>query len=564
MITLFTYLLKMIICSAILFLYYRLALRNKLFNQYNRFYLLGSFILSLILPLIKFSVTTTDTKSTELLSLLTSINGNSVYELDAVVITPSKIGMNEMLVYTIGLIGIALLLRLLVGILQIARMIRNSISHKIEEAIIIPTKDTRAPFSFFQYIFWRSDTSIHSPDGKRIFLHELAHMKERHSYDKLFVSLVLCVCWFNPFFWLMKLELYLIHEFIADKKAVKGEDEITALAAMLLAVYHPKEQFSISNNFFHSPIKRRLAMMTKINKQKWSYASRLFALPLLAILSTAIAIQAGKTSFNQSISDVSSLSEFIAPSSRLPETSDNVTAENKNTNDQLTVLENTLPDDVLMPSVDSPPASNLVYRINGTVVEKNIVNAINKDRILSINVITDSSKLAALGFKNNTSLLDIILNQGEEKVQVTLLHEIVVQGYKIEGAKSKPGSIDTEQNAVVVAEETKNDDRIFVKVEQEAQFPGGLEQWRRLLMKNLIFEPTKADKLTKGSYTVLVLFIVKIDGTLSSFTAETFAGTRMATETIRVLQAGPKWQPAIQNGKAVNSYKRQPVTFIIP
>src|SRR6476620_7523160 len=50
------YLLKVIICSGALFLYYHIALRNKLFHQWNRFYLLISVIISLIAPILQVNI----------------------------------------------------------------------------------------------------------------------------------------------------------------------------------------------------------------------------------------------------------------------------------------------------------------------------------------------------------------------------------------------------------------------------------------------------------------------------------------------------------------------------
>ena len=47
------YLLQVLVCSAVLMVYYLLVLRNKKFHQYNRFYLLGVALISWIVPLIK-------------------------------------------------------------------------------------------------------------------------------------------------------------------------------------------------------------------------------------------------------------------------------------------------------------------------------------------------------------------------------------------------------------------------------------------------------------------------------------------------------------------------------
>src|ERR1700677_4538579 len=50
------YLVKVILTSALLFGYYRLFLKDRMFHQYNRYYLLGATLGSLILPLIHLPV----------------------------------------------------------------------------------------------------------------------------------------------------------------------------------------------------------------------------------------------------------------------------------------------------------------------------------------------------------------------------------------------------------------------------------------------------------------------------------------------------------------------------
>ena len=139
------------------------------------------------------------------------------------------------------------------------------------------------PFSFFQFNFWNSAIDLHSKQGQQIFSHEIAHVKEKHSYDKEFMNVVLLFFWINPFFWLMQKELSMIHEFIADKEALEDND-INAFAEMVLQTVYPGQHFSITNNFFHSPLKRRLTMFTKNKNPKVSYVSRLLVLPLAAIV----------------------------------------------------------------------------------------------------------------------------------------------------------------------------------------------------------------------------------------------------------------------------------------
>ena len=53
------------------------------------------------------------------------------------------------------------------------------------------------------------------------------------------------------------------------------------------------------------------------------------------------------------------------------------------------------------------------------------------------------------------------------------------------------------------------------------------------------------------------------DGTVSDVTTEDYAGSKTALHCIGVIKNAPKWQPAVQNGRKVNAYKKQPITFVI-
>ena len=107
------------------------------------------------------------------------------------------------------------------------------------------------------------------------------------------------------------------------------------------------------------------------------------------------------------------------------------------------------------------------------------------------------------------------------------------------------------------------DTSIFQKVEIEASFPGGIPEWTRYLMKNLHpYVPVK-NKAPLGKYMVIVRFIVAKDGSISNALAETAHGYGMEKEVLRIIKRGPKWIPALQDGRLVNAYRRQPVTFVV-
>lgn len=183
----------------------------------------------------------------------------------------------------------------LLSIYKIKRLRKKYPETKIEDVSFINTNEKGTPFSFFRFIFWNQAIDLHSRSGQQIFNHEIAHVKEKHSYDKIFMNIVLIFFWLNPFFWLMRKELYMIHEFIADKEALEDSD-ISSFAEMILQTVYPGQHFSSTNSFFYSPIKRRILMLTKNKNPKVNYISRLLVLPLAAIVFFAFALKVKNSS----------------------------------------------------------------------------------------------------------------------------------------------------------------------------------------------------------------------------------------------------------------------------
>jgi protein TonB len=122
-----------------------------------------------------------------------------------------------------------------------------------------------------------------------------------------------------------------------------------------------------------------------------------------------------------------------------------------------------------------------------------------------------------------------------------------------------------EDKGTVVAEAPRDDDegKVFNKVEIEAEYPGGASAWTKYLRNNLDANTPVDNGASEGTYTVIVRFIVSRDGSISDVVAETKHGYGMEAEAIKIIKKGPKWTPAQQNGRYVNAYRRQPITFVV-
>jgi len=95
-------------------------------------------------------------------------------------------------------------------------------------------------------------------------------------------------------------------------------------------------------------------------------------------------------------------------------------------------------------------------------------------------------------------------------------------------------------------------------VETESYFPGGVPAWIRFLNNNLTYPPKAVRKKVEG--TVVVQFIVDKNGALSNI--EAISGPELLQEAaVNVIKNSPNWKPAIQDGRIVKSYKKQPITF---
>ncbi|HPH33111.1 MAG TPA: energy transducer TonB [Chitinophagaceae bacterium] len=115
---------------------------------------------------------------------------------------------------------------------------------------------------------------------------------------------------------------------------------------------------------------------------------------------------------------------------------------------------------------------------------------------------------------------------------------------------------------VLANDSTKNDGTVkFERVEVEASYPGGSSAWLKFLTKTVKGDVPMDNNAPAGTYTVMVQFIVNRDSSITDFKALTNHGYGMEQEVIRALHLSGKWIPAIQKGRPVRAYRKQPVTF---
>jgi protein TonB len=151
--------------------------------------------------------------------------------------------------------------------------------------------------------------------------------------------------------------------------------------------------------------------------------------------------------------------------------------------------------------------------------------------------------------------------------EIKQIEEAKVDVKTVEGTKDlgivAPPSDEKGTNVVAPPAEKKEDpDKVFTKVEIEAQFPGGPQAWTRYVTRAI---QSQIDEFTDADYgTCVVRFIVDKTGTVSDVQATTMKGSKLAEIAVNAIRKGPKWTPAQQNGRFVNAYRLQPVTLQNP
>ncbi len=220
------HLLKSVVLSGIFYGYYSLFLKNTIYHAYNRFYLLAAMALSLVIPFFKLSMfTISEEQASGAKQVLIYLN-----QLPSAPVQQENVAWEMMVIASISVL---LVCYLGYSVIRIFRLKAKNVQKQMGDFTFIETDLEDAPFSFFSNLFWKKSISMEEENGRKMLQHELVHIREKHSWDRLFSQFICSVFWMNPFNWIIQKELQNIHEFIADRDAV-GTGEVDAFAKMLL------------------------------------------------------------------------------------------------------------------------------------------------------------------------------------------------------------------------------------------------------------------------------------------------------------------------------------------
>lgn len=384
----------------------------------------------------------------------------------------------------------------LAGAFQLVSIIREG--EKVRKGnyiLVISERNDIAPFSWLNY--YVMSRNDYETAGEIISIHEKRHLRLWHWVDLLFVQIVDIFQWFNPAAWLMGEEFKTVHEYQADEAVMASGTNLRQYQTLLIKKAVGTRFQVLANSLNHSKLKKRVTMMYKSKPSKLRRFGALLLIPAMGIGCAVIEIPAVASVLDKT-AEVSFIS---ADNGKVSDFSANLVTEAEekvNFNAQETFAE---PLATNFQEAQTEPAEEVPSEPSEPDVRKEA---------------PETTSVANNSSESQTSDQSNSISDKEEK-------------------------------------------EVYVAVEKQAEFPGGIAALMNWLSMNIRY-PEKAYKENIQG-RVIVKFIIEKDGKVSNPTIVRGIDPELDKESIRVVKEMPAWQPAENNGKAVASYFNLPISF---
>ena len=555
----FIYLIQVNIALALFYLLYAIVLKRDTFLRLRRFFFLSAIVFSLLYPfwsipaLGDLRISSIALGETEAMVFIEGSSAAMVVEEDSA----AKVAVPWTRIISLAyiIVTILFLLRFIGQLLSILRM-----NIRCERCIItgVPVyllKDDITPFSFFNRIFIHAGKHSEA-ELSQILLHEQTHARQRHSIDIILIELMCLFSWWNPFVWLMKREMALNLEYLADNGVLKeGVDSREYQYHLLQLTYH-ETAVQIVNNFNVSQLKQRIMMMNKTKSPALKLAKYLLILPLTFLL-----IVANSCVNREKKSGGDTATESVVTTSDPADKPDLFSEETVEDNSEVFVVVEEQPsfpggnaammrflsDNIKYPTEAQEKGTegrvivNFVVEKDGRLSDFNVVRGIDP--------LLDNEAVRVLKSMPNWS-------PGKQRGEVVRVRFTLPVVFRLEGKDAKDSSSASASSAPVKASAS---DEVFVVVESQPEFPGGNVALMKWLSDNIKYPMVAQENGIQGR--IIVNFIVEKDGSLSDVQVVRSIDPALDKEAVRVVETMPKWKPGVQRGERVRVRYTLPVVF---
>ena len=298
MMSVISFIVESLICSGLFLVLYRWMLAKKVSFRLCRIYLLATMLLSVTIPVMEVPVYPSEqigafsewtVFSFDDFNAPVDEGTAMVAESQAVEMTEAVINDADSSIPAISLRIALSILYALIGLISLSLLVYNTIKiyrlrnkSKLtyeEDYTLAEHEDIKTPFSFIRTIFM--GFNYEPQERRQILTHEASHVRHRHSYERLFMSALRSVFWFNPFFWMAEKDLEEVQEWEADKDVLSEGYELKQYRTTIfkqLFGYNP----DISCGLNHSLTKQRFIMMTQSRGGKGAWIRLAATLPIIA------------------------------------------------------------------------------------------------------------------------------------------------------------------------------------------------------------------------------------------------------------------------------------------
>jgi len=275
------YILQTIVFQLLFLVVYDLFLKKETFFNINRFYLLITSVLSLLLPLVQIAAIRNSIPQEFMIELPDVIIGTATSETGTTLVG-SFLGV-ELTWQNLWLLGGILSLSVFsLKLFKLFKLKRIGSVERFHKFSIVKLPGTSAAFTFFRNIFLGEDLS--EVQQKRIIIHEKVHVTQKHSWDLLFYEILKIFFWFNPLVYIFQKRMAVLQEYIADRHATTQRTHREYYQELLSQVFQTRKISFINTFFNRSLIKNRIVMLQKSKSKKIVQLKYLLLIPVVATM----------------------------------------------------------------------------------------------------------------------------------------------------------------------------------------------------------------------------------------------------------------------------------------
>ena len=298
------YLLKVNLAMMLLYGFYRLMTNRDTFFALRRTTLWAIYIIALTIPFLNIEYWIKNSDTT--VSMANSYAKNILPTMMTYTNSPS-VTWKDFILYVYISVATILLINFF---WQLGVIVYMAYKHKkinINGTLLHLMKSKDGPFSFFKWIFLNKE-GLSDEELNEIIIHERTHVNQWHSLDSILSELFCIFCWFNPFAWLMKRDVRINLEYLADESVLAEGNARKAYQYHLLGLAYHSSKTNIANNFNVLPLKKRIKMMNKRRTKEIVKTKYLVFAPLAAALLFVSNIDTVARSLSEKIPEIAKIS----------------------------------------------------------------------------------------------------------------------------------------------------------------------------------------------------------------------------------------------------------------